>query len=247
MGFMVLANLRDKVRRFGNFSPVEWRGFLISALVLGFVYASDPSVVRFDLHAGLLSWLKGSLLMGAVLFVHHGAQRVAALHYGYRPEHVVWWYGLVGSLLLVLLSNGAVKVYAVSGLWIHLLPVHRIGRFRYGLNLQSFANIAVFGLLSNVCAAAVVKTFSFVFPGLLPEGFVDEWFWSNLIFVCWNLLPFPPLDGSRVLFASRLFYVFVFSAFVGYVLLALAGVFSFVFAFLIGLAGWCFFYWFVEK
>lgn len=244
---MIVKNLWDKLQRYGWFSAVEWKGFVIAALVLGFVYASDPSVVHFDLHEGLISWLKGSLLMGAVLFIHHGAQRVAALHYGYRPEHVVWWYGLVGSLLLVLLSGGAVKVYAVSGLLIHMIPAHRIGRFRYGLNLQSFANIAAFGLLANVCAAAVIKTISFIFPGFLPESFVEEWFWSNLLFVCWNLLPIPPLDGSRVLFASRLFYVFLFSAFVGYIFLALAGVFSFIFAFLIGLAGWWAFYWWVER
>ena len=240
---MALENLRDKLRRYFWFTPVEWSGFVVMVLVLSFVYSFDKWSV--DLFVGLTNWFWGVLLFGAIVFVHHAVQRVAALYYGFQPENLVWWYGLVGSVLLVIFSNGVIKVYAVSGLMIHLLPAHRLGRFRYGPNIQTFANIAALGLVANVCAAAFVKTLSWFLQ--FPQVFVDEWFMQSLIFAVWNLLPIPPLDGSRMLYGSRLFYVFVLSTLVGYVFLVLAGIYSFVLALLIGVLGWFLFYYYVER
>ena len=243
---MAFENLLDKMRRFFWFSSVELRGFVLMIVVLGFVYSFDKWGVRsFDASVGVNNFLWGILLWGGIVFVHHATQRVVALHYGFLPEHSVWWYGLVWSVLLSLLSNGVIKWYAVCGMMIQMLPAHRLGRFRHGANVQTFANIAAYGPVANVCAAAFVKTLSWIIP--LPSVFVDEWFTQNLIFAVWNILPFPPLDGSRMLYASRLFYVFVFSALFGYVLLVLLNVYSFVFAVLIGMLAWFLFYYYVER
>ncbi len=243
---MVIANLRDKLRRYFWFSPVETRNFLVAVFVISFVYSFDKwGVAYFDAAAGMKNWLIGFILFGAILFVHHAGQRIAAIHFGFQPEHLVWWYGLVLSLLLALLSNGVIKIYAVTGLTIHMLPVHRLWRFRYGPNVQAFANITALGLVANICAAALLKTLSLIVP--LPQAFIDEWFVQNLIFVAWNLLPIPPLDGSRIIYGSRLFYVFVFGTFLGYLSLALIGIYSFVLALVAGGVAWFLFYYFVER
>src|SRR3990167_2997673 len=116
---MVLKNLRDKIRRYFWFSAVESRGFLLTVFVLSFVYSFDKwGTARFDVSAGLQNWLWGALLFGLIVFIHHAGQRIAALHFGFQPEHTVWWYGLLISVLLVILSNGVIKIYAVSGLMI---------------------------------------------------------------------------------------------------------------------------------
>lgn len=243
---MVLENLRDKLKRYVWFSSEEARGVVLTILVLSFVYSFDKwGTSRFDAMIGLQHWLEGVVLFGVIVLVHHFCQRIAALHYGFQPEHVVWWYGLLASVMLSILSNGIIKMYAVTGLMISMLPAHRIGRFRYGPNVQTFANICALGLVGNISAAALLKTLSWFLH--VPAAFVDEWFVQNLIFVAWNLLPIPPLDGSRILYGSRLFYVFVFGSFLGYVFLALAGIFSFVFALLLGSIAWFLFYYFVEK
>ena len=243
---MVFEELRDRVRRFFWFTSVEITGFVLLVVVASFVYSFDKwGVESFDFFFGLENWLWSLVLFGFIIFIHHAAQRVCALQYGFRAEHSVWWYGLMGSVLLSVLSNGWIKWYAFSGVMIQLLPVQRLGRFRYGPNVQSFANVAAMGPVANVCAAAVVKTISWLVP--LPGWFVDEWFTQNLIFAAWNMLPIPPLDGSRMLYASRLFYVFVFGALFGYVLLVGFGIYSFVFAVLLGLLAWFLFYYYVER
>ena len=243
---MVLENLRDKIHRYFWFTPEEALGVVITILVLSFIYSFDKwGTNKFDAGLGLQNWLVGAVLFGAIVLIHHSVQRIAALHYGFQPEHSVWWYGLLGGILLAVLSNGAIKIYTATGLMISMLPAHRLGRFRYGPNVQTFANICALGLVGNLCAAAIVKTLSWILP--IPEAFVNEWFVQNLVFAAWNLLPIPPLDGSRILYGSRLFYIFVFGTFAGYAILALAGIFSFVFALLIGIIAWFLFYYFVEK
>ncbi len=243
---MVLEELRDRIKHYFWFTPTEITGFLVSILVASFVYSFDhwgsPS---FDFTQGLENWLSGIVLFTFIIFIHHGAQRITALNYGFRPEHNTWWYGLVGSLLLCVLTNGWLKWYAFSGTLIQVLPTQRLGRFRYGPNVQSFANVAAMGPVANVCAAAFVKTLSWIIP--IPLWFVDEWFTQNLLFAAWNMLPIPPLDGSRMLYASRLFYIFVFGALFGYVFLVGLGIYSFLFAILLGLLAWFLFYYYVER
>ncbi|MBI4148735.1 hypothetical protein HY490_05575 [Candidatus Woesearchaeota archaeon] len=242
----MLENLRDKITRYFWFTPTEWRGYWLTVLVASFVYSFDKwGLTTFEPDIGLINWMTGALLFGFIIFIHHAAQRIAALHFGFQPEHYVWWYGLVGSLLIALLTNGYVKWYAMGGLMISLLPTHRLGRYRYGPNLQAFANVTAFGPIANVCAAAFIKTLAWILP--LPTTLVDTWFYQSLVYSAWQLLPFPPLDGSRMLYASRLFYVFVFSTFLGYITLAAIGVFSFVFALLIGMTCWLLFYYYVER
>ncbi|MFH1510097.1 MAG: hypothetical protein ABIF10_00270, partial [Candidatus Woesearchaeota archaeon] len=56
-----------------------------------------------------------------------------------------------------------------------------------------------------------------------------------------------PLAGSRIFFHSRAIYVFVAASVIAYAILISLGVFSFVFAVLIGLAVWLVYYIYFEK
>src|SRR3989338_6327915 len=147
---MVLEELRDRLRHYFWFTKQEVTGFLLSVFVASFVYSFDTwGMDSFDVAQGLENWLSSMLLFGFVIFIHHGAQRESALQYGFRPEHSVWWYGLVGSVLLAVLSNGWLKWFAFSGVMIHMMPTQRLGRFRYGPNVQSFANVSAMGPVAN--------------------------------------------------------------------------------------------------
>jgi len=64
---------------------------------------------------------------------------------------------------------------------------------------------------------------------------------EDLIYALCNLLPIPPLDGSRILFWSRLFYVFLFGSIAGYLVLVKLGIFSYIWALLIGGLAWLYF------
>lgn len=243
---MVLRNFVDKIYRYGVFQKDEWHGFLITVLVLSIIFSFDEwGTTKFDVSEGFANLLLAFIIVFFSVFVHHAAQRLFALWYGFRPEHILWWQGLTFSGLITVFSNGAVKLFPGSALMIHHLPTHRLGFYRYGLNFKSFASIAAVGPAANLLLAAVVR-FVGEFVGL-PAEFVAKAYFFNLLFGGFNSLPIPPLDGSRVFYGSRLLYVFVFSSVVAYIVLSLiGGIRSLPLAVVIGGLCWFLYYIFFE-
>lgn len=250
---MSWRNFSDKVRRYTVFSLSELFEFVAMIVVFAFIYSFDKwgPGSQFNLGSGIQNYLYTIVLIASVVFVHNMAQRIVAVRNGFRAEHRLWWYGLLLGLLFVVVSNGKIwwlQLYFASGLYIHQLAVHRLGTFRYGPNIDTYAWIAACGPLANVLFAAAVKTLQFWSPFPLNAVVVDDLFVLNLWFAFLNLLPIPPLDGSRIFFASRLWYAFSFGTLAGYVLLIqLLDEFSFIYALIIGGIVWLGFYIFFEK
>ena len=72
----------------------------------------------------------------------------------------------------------------------------------------SMAIVAAAGPLSNLIMAAIAALFfrlglvSFAQSGAFSASFLlSEFIWINLILAFFNLIPIPPLDGSKILFA----------------------------------------------
>ena len=129
---------------------------------------------------------------------------------------------------------------------IHHLAVHRLGFFRYGSNFSTFAVIASVGPVANLVLAGVFRFFAVIFD--LSGGMIFNFYYFNLLFAVFNLLPFPPLDGSRIFYASRLMYVFIFACIASYAVLALVfNVYSYLFSVVFGVVCWFLFYEYFEK
>jgi len=239
--------MRDKIQRYGWFQQEEWRGFLITVLVLAIIFSFDEwGSTSFEVSEGFANLLLAILIVSLAVAVHHAAQRLLALWYGFRPEHILWWQGLTFSAVLTVFSNGNIKFLPGSALMIHHMPTHRLGFYRYGPNFKTFASIAAVGPGANLVLAGILRIAGEA-TGLPPE-LVGKAYAFNLLFAAYNLLPFPPLDGSRIFYGSRLLYVFVVSAILGYIVLALAvGIRSIILAVLIGAVAWFLFYVVFER
>jgi len=246
---MSWRNYWDKVTRYFAFSNEEISAFVITVLVFAFIDSFDQwGYERFDVLIGLKNYLISLIIVGTALFVHHAAQRLAAIRTGFRAEHKLWWHGLVLGLILVVFTRGTVELFVASGVFIHMLAAHRLGVFRYGPNIDTYAMIALWGPLANIFFATVVKTLELWTPLPLNPEIVQAIFVFNLGFAALNMLPIPPLDGSRVFFASRLTYAFVAGTIIGYVaLIYFFNAYSYIFALLIGGAVWLLFLIFFES
>ena len=83
--------------------------------------------------------------------------------------------------------------------------------------------------------------FGLVFP------FTDALFGFSMLFVLHNFLPIPPLDGSRIFFASRSLYVYALAVELSYIILVSVGrVYSYVWSILIGAVIVAVYWWFYE-
>lgn len=213
-----MRNFIDKWKRYGWFSHVERSQFLLGVLALALVYSWDRwGGLQFDLVFGLKNFARALILIAITLYVHHAAQRIMALRNGLKAEQQVWWYGVIVGLMLAIVSSGAIKLLAVSSTLASILPVHRLGAFRYGPNMSVIAKICLAGPLGNVLFASIVAIVDiFAASSLLRELIV-----LNLVFAWWNMLPIPPLDGAKVLFWSRAVYSLLFAGLSAYLALLL--------------------------
>lgn len=239
----------DTVKRYFWFSRQELKSLAIVILVFAFIFSfREWGTDRFDFFAGISNFFMAVVIVSLAVFIHEAGQRLAALKIGLKTEVKVWWYGIIAALILCFLSRGRIMFFAATGMWIHHLATHRLGYFRYGPNVKAFGFIAMMGPLSNIIVATFVK-FLQVNLHLIPmeSVFVQKFFFFSWLFAVLNLLPIPPLDGSRILFWSRLTFAFVFGAIAGYLVLYSMGVYSYVLALVIGVAVWLGFYAFFER
>ncbi|MBN2112415.1 M50 family metallopeptidase [Candidatus Woesearchaeota archaeon] len=239
----------DTVKRYFRFSRQELKALAIVVLVFAFIFSyNEWGYEKFDIFVGLGNFFRAIIIVALGIFIHEAGQRLAALKVGFKTEVKVWWYGIIIALLLAILSNGKLLFFAATGVWIHHLAVHRLGYFRYGPNVQAFGIIALMGPIANILVATLVK-FLQVNLHLIPMDsvFAQKFFLFSWLFAVLNLLPIPPLDGSRLLFYSRLTYAFIFGSIAGYLVLYSLGVYSYILALLIGGAVWLLFYVFFES
>jgi len=123
--------------------------------------------------------------VGLGFILHELAHKFVAESYGVRAEYRSWTLGLALAVIIALLNigfvfaaPGAVQIFAD-------LPRDKIGR------------IALAGALMNLFLAVCFVALSF----LLPEyaGFAKMGVGVNAFLGIFNLIPFGPLDGQKVL------------------------------------------------
>ncbi len=245
---MPASNFLDKLQRYAPFSAIERREFWLAIFILGFVTSWNKwGSVEFDFWVGLGNLVISFLFATVILSTHHFAQRWWGLSQGLKVEHKIWWYGAGIALVTSILSQGSFVILALSGTYISALTAHRLGRYRYGAQIKDFAMIALIGPVAVIVIAGIVKSLQIYTNLPLPELWVNQFFVTSIAFAAWNLLPIPPLDGSRIIFSSRLLYAFVIGGVLGYAFLLSAGIYSWLWAMVIGLATMCLFYFSLEN
>lgn len=244
---MSLRNYLDKVKRYFPFSKEEWLSFWITVICLAFIYSwTNWGAGKFEFATGIKNLAVAVIFIGITLFVHHAGQRLIALWFGLRAEQKIWWYGLLIGLILTIISNGNIKFLAATGTLAYMLPVHRLGAFRYGPGVNVLAKIVMAGPIANIFFAAIIITMQWV--GILSYTIAEPLFKLNLVFAFWNLFPIPPLDGSKIFYYSRNIYMFIFGSFASYVfLIYFFEVYSYIYALLMGIAIWLAYFIFVER
>ncbi|GBE56438.1 peptidase family M50 [archaeon BMS3Bbin16] len=124
------------------------------------------------------------LTFGVAFISHELAHKFVAQRYGYWAEFRYWNTGLILGILMgitqkfLFLAPGA--VYISSG--------------AYGMPKRQNAYISLAGAATNVALAFIFLLLAPLF-GSTISGFAVS---INLLLALFNMLPIPPLDGSKV-------------------------------------------------
>ncbi|NJE75495.1 site-2 protease family protein [Thermococcus sp. ES12] len=169
----------------GSTGRRELEDLLVSFLVLVLLFSNfDPYAVPYSVVAVLTAFV-----------FHELAHRWVARRYGYRAYYKRWDTGILLALLVGIttrLLTGTVWIFAALG------AVQVYAPYAYD-ERETFGKIALAGPLVNIAVgAAALVTLRAVIPFTPLWWVVETTATVNLWLAFFNLLPFPPLDGSKV-------------------------------------------------
>lgn len=169
-----------------NFSFPEIKDILISAFVLGFCFAW---ILRDDLGAYpfYIVLIITLISIGISFIAHELAHKYVAQRYGRWAEFRMWETGLTLAFLMAITMK---VVFAAPG------AVYISGGY-FGISKKENGIISIAGPITNLILALMflpLLAFSGVLGVLGQLGFL-----VNIWLALFNLIPFPPLDGSKVI------------------------------------------------
>jgi Zn-dependent protease len=175
------------------FSRNEIKDLLISVLALALIFSSfSIELLPMTLFIVVL-----------VFFSHELGHKFLAQHYGLAAEYRMWTWGIILGLIVALLPGGFVFV-APGAVYIShrkefAFHVMRLTRRQYGL-------INLVGPLINIVVGVSMVALNLFVP-------LDLFILTarvSLFLALFNLIPFPPLDGSKILSWNRKIWALMF-------------------------------------
>ena len=164
------------------FEKEELRDIVISVLVIAVIFAYPD-----------FSQLPLFLLIVVIAFLFHElAHRTIARRFGAVAIYKIWLEGLIlGLVLMFMKPYGFIPFVAPGAVVIYPFKFGRWGYRKVNLTQIEMGLISISGISVNLIFALVFK----LIPGGIFNliGFVNAWL------ALFNLLPIPPLDGSKVM------------------------------------------------
>lgn len=217
-----------------EFTKREKKHLAIAIFIIAFVLSfNEWGTDEFNLATGILNLLRALFFTSIILIVHQLAQKKAASNLDCKTEYRIWQLGrfrlletgkkprtfyllnkqyqlpklplgIIIPLFVSLFSAGKLFFVGVGGFNIKELTTRRAGRLRLHVTEYELGKIAYSGIL-------VELGFLFLFKLILPLAptFFEKGMFISASLAIFNMLPIPPLDGSKVFFGGNIFYLFL--------------------------------------
>lgn len=188
-----------------NFTTEEIRDLLISIVALIVIFSWKP----FPNYGIDVSILPASALIIVIAFVlHEMAHKFAANKLGLIANYRMWPQALLFGLILMIFG---IRFAAPGAVVVHSYRYARWPMRMKNIQASEMGIVATMGPLTNIIIA-IIGT---LFTGPFFKSLVFINAWLALI----NILPIPPLDGSKIL--RWKFWVWGFMFFLSLILIFL--------------------------
>ncbi len=177
-----------------TFDGEEIRDIIISTIALGVIFS-----IGNGLSLANVSFITAIVALSFI--PHELAHKFAAMHYKCFARYEMWRSGLIIALLLAVATNGNFVFAAPGAVVIYTVYQNRYGLRHIVLSPRQNGIISTAGPLTNIAIALLFGIFAPQF--FLTKSIVN----INLFLAMFNLLPIPPLDGSKVFHWSMLVWI----------------------------------------
>jgi Zn-dependent protease len=189
-----------------SFSKKEIKDIIYSTLAIGFVFAWGNNFT-------ILKFIIMSIIVALSFIPHELAHKYVATKYNCFAEYQMWKIGLIIAIVMVVvlgftfIAPGAVVIYS---------SYHdRYGMRHVNLTSKQNAFISAAGPATNLLVALL----------FLPLAGINAIFYTivyiNSFLALFNLLPIPPLDGSKIIWYNILLWAAMIG--VGLLLISILG------------------------
>lgn len=167
-----------------RFSKREIKELLISGIVIAFV-VSYPEVTPSN-------FLNSLWIIGAAFFLHEISHKIVAQNFDCWAEYRMWPMGLLFGVLLTLTFG--VKILAPGAVMISTSYLGRHGFKFINLSPEELGLIGLSGPIINIVLSIFFRGLYGIYGGSVFRlaSLVNVWL------ALFNLLPVPPLDGSKI-------------------------------------------------
>lgn len=171
-----------------RFSQQEIKELGISALVIGFIFAWIMRGGHIFMGTNfIVVFLIMLIAVGAAFIFHELAHKAVAQRFGCWAEYRMWDTGLIMAFLLAVVFG---FVFAAPG------AVYIQSRFA-PITRRENGLISLAGPATNLALAMAFLMLAFLGGPLGVLGRIG--FVVNTWLALFNLIPFPPLDGSKII------------------------------------------------
>jgi len=181
------------------------------------------------------------------MFVHVFAQKWKAANNGYKMYYGYWIPGLLFTLLINVLSRGAIILFVPGIVDAELIKGQRIGVFRGIFKFKDMAIFSLFGPIASIIVVFILKPIYFA-TGSVNTSFVGLLILMTLLIALYSLIPYPYSVGLNMYRSMRFSVFWAAATILAFTLLIyFANMFAFILAFIIGLVVFIIYHVLVEK
>ncbi len=176
-----------------GFTEKELKEISISTLALAFIFFYPGYSMLWSIGPSLVAqYLMYVFIVFFAFIPHELAHKFVSMRYGCVSVYQMWPRGLKFAMLLAIITNGTFVIAAPGAVMIYTSYRSMFGIHQVHITPKQNAYISLAGPVTNIIVAMLAIPLIPVFPLALGVAYVC----SFLAF--FNMLPIPPLDGSKV-------------------------------------------------